>query len=61
MSFASWSEFFHMGGYALYVWGAYALTLIVLSGVIVASWRRHRQLRRALERRARRDEKMQER
>jgi len=26
----SWSEFFHMGGYAFYVWGSYLLTFVVI-------------------------------
>jgi len=26
----NWSEFFHMGGYAFYVWGSYLLTFIVI-------------------------------
>jgi heme exporter protein D len=26
MSWASASDFFHMGGYALYVWGSYLVT-----------------------------------
>ena len=26
----NWSEFFHMGGYAFYVWTSYALTFIVV-------------------------------
>ena len=30
MSWASWSDFFAMGGYALYVWGSYA----VVAGLI---------------------------
>ena len=30
MSWASLSDFLHMGGYGLYVWGAYAPTLIAL-------------------------------
>lgn len=25
------SDFFHMGGYAVFVWGSYALTFIVLA------------------------------
>jgi len=25
------SEFFHMGGYAVYVWSSYGLTLLILS------------------------------
>ncbi|MBC8029555.1 MAG: heme exporter protein CcmD [Pyrinomonadaceae bacterium] len=26
----NWSEFFHMGGYAFYVWGSYLLTFVVI-------------------------------
>jgi len=26
----NWSEFFNMGGYAVYVWGSYLLAAIVL-------------------------------
>ena len=26
----SWDEFFRMGGYGLYVWGSYAVTLAVM-------------------------------
>ncbi len=34
------AEFFHMGGYALYVWGAYGLATVVLSYDLIApSWR----------------------
>ena len=29
-------EFFHMGGYAFYVWSAYALVFVVLLGNFVA-------------------------
>ena len=36
MNWHSWSEFLAMGGYALYVWGSYAVTLVVLVGEIVA-------------------------
>jgi heme exporter protein D len=54
MSFSSWSEFFHMGGYALYIWMSYGLTLAVLGMVILALLLRHRQLRRDLEQRIRR-------
>ena len=27
MNWGSWNEFFAMGGYALYVWGSYAITI----------------------------------
>ena len=31
-----------MGGYAVYVWSAYALAAVVLGGLAVHSWRWHR-------------------
>jgi len=31
----NWSEFFHMGGYAFFVWTSYGLTLIVIVANIV--------------------------
>jgi heme exporter protein D len=30
MSWASWGDFFHMGGYGFYVWGSYAVTFAAL-------------------------------
>jgi len=38
------NEFFSMGGYAAYVWTAYAVTAIGLAGLGLASWRRMRAL-----------------
>ncbi len=32
----NWAEFFHMGGYAFFVWTSYGLTLIVVVANIVA-------------------------
>ena len=46
MNWASWSDFFasffYMGGYALYVWGSYAVTagLIVMEIILLRSRRR---------------------
>ena len=31
MNWSSWDAFWAMGGYALYVWGAYGVTLAVLA------------------------------
>ena len=31
MSWGSLGDFFHMGGYAVYVWGSYAVTLGLLA------------------------------
>jgi len=43
MSWASWSDFFAMGGYALYVWGSYAVTasLIALEVIMLILRRRN--------------------
>jgi heme exporter protein D len=38
-----------MGGYAEYVWPAYAIAVVVLGGLVVHSWRWHRNSRAALE------------
>ncbi len=31
----NWSEFFHMGGYAFFVWTSYGLTLIIIVANII--------------------------
>lgn len=42
MNWASWSDFFAMGGYGLYVWGSYAVTLalMVLEIILLATRKR---------------------
>ena len=35
MIWKSWSDFFHMGGYAFYVWGSFGLTAVLVAGEIV--------------------------
>ena len=42
--------YFAMGGYAVYVWPAYALSAAVLGGLALFSWRRYRDSVRGLER-----------
>jgi heme exporter protein D len=42
------SEFFAMGGYGLYVWGAYVVTAACMAIEPVATALRHRRARRAL-------------
>jgi heme exporter protein D len=32
-------SFLAMGGYAAFVWPAYGVTLVILAGLLVASWR----------------------
>lgn len=46
------SDFQHwarMGGYAVFVWPAYAVALVVLGGVALQSWRRYRASLRDLD------------
>lgn len=46
------ADFFHMGGYAIYVWSSYGLALLILAGLLVASLaglRRKERLLRSLE------------
>ncbi|OYQ35240.1 heme exporter protein CcmD [Niveispirillum lacus] len=31
------ADFFHMGGYAIYVWSSYGVALVVLAGLLMAS------------------------
>jgi heme exporter protein D len=45
--FGEWAA---MGGYAAFVWPAYAVAAAVLGGIAVQSWRRYRASVRALER-----------
>jgi heme exporter protein D len=43
------SDFLAMGGYAAFVWPAYAVTIVVMAGLAVQSLRRYRRNQRALE------------
>lgn len=44
MNWSSWSEFFAMGGYGIYVWGSYLVTLICVMSEVLLISRRHRTL-----------------
>ena len=46
-------EFFHMGGYAFYVWSAYGVALVVLVANVVVPMLRARELHKRLARQAR--------
>ncbi len=49
MNWASASDFFHMGGYGLYVWGSYAVTLLLMAAEPwLAVQRRQQALRHAI-------------
>ncbi len=40
----NWSDFFAMGGYALYVWGSYGVTALVLAIEVVLVLRKKRSV-----------------
>lgn len=42
------SQFFQMGGYALYVWGSFGAALAVFAWNLAAPWLRRRELMRTL-------------
>ena len=50
MSWGGWSDFVAMGGYGLYVWGSYAVTVVVLAAEIASVRRRRRTAVRAVKR-----------
>lgn len=48
MQWSSWSAFFYMGGYGLFVWGSFGLTAVCMVWEIVALRSRNRQAIRLL-------------
>jgi len=42
MTWNTWSEFFAMGGYGLYVWGSYAVTFALIAAEVISLRRRRR-------------------
>ena len=56
----SLSEFFNMGGYAVFVWSSYGLTLVLLVLNWVLPYMQHKQNLRKLTRQYRSDERRQE-
>ena len=50
MNWSSWEAFVHMGGYGLYVWSSYGVTLAVMvAEPLLAAARRRRALAQAAE------------
>jgi heme exporter protein D len=47
MNWASWSDFAAMGGYALYVWGSYAVTAGLIAVEVVMLIQRRREALKA--------------
>lgn len=53
MTWESWSDFFAMGGYALYVWGAFGMVIGLLLIEVAGLARRRKAIRKELARRPR--------
>ncbi len=45
----NWSNFFNMGGYAVYVWGSYAIAAAVLIGNVWVARARAKRTRERLQ------------
>ncbi|MEE8327829.1 MAG: heme exporter protein CcmD [Nitrosomonadaceae bacterium] len=48
MNWASWSDFFAMGGYGFYVWGSFLVSFICMVGEVILVLNRRRTLLRQL-------------
>lgn len=48
MNWASWSDFFSMGGYGLYVWGSFLVSFICMVGEVILVSNRRRTLLKQL-------------
>jgi heme exporter protein D len=54
------SEFFHMGGYAFYVWTSYGVGFVVFLALVLTTRYQHRKLIRQLRRRYRQQAREQQ-
>ncbi|HAU5606802.1 heme exporter protein CcmD [Citrobacter koseri] len=57
-AFASWSDFFAMGGYAFYVWLAVVMTVISLAALVVHTAMQHRVILRGVAQQRAREARM---
>ena len=57
-AFASWSDFFAMGGYGFYVWLAVSFTIFPLLALCFHSWAQHRAILRGLQKQQEREARM---
>jgi heme exporter protein D len=57
----SLSEFFHMGGYALYVWSSYGLALVVMLAIFISPILTRKQIIKDLRMKYRQQERQNER
>ena len=50
MFFQSWRDFWDMGGYGFYVWLSYAISFMVILGLIVLSYKGKKVILRDIQR-----------
>ncbi len=60
MHFATFSEFLAMGGYAPYVWSAFALSFFSMACLIVSSYLTTRKLHKEIKFKIAREERLQQ-
>lgn len=60
MHFASFSEFLAMGGYAPYVWSAFAITFFSMGCLIGSSLLTHRKLLKEIDYKIAREKRLQQ-
>ncbi|MBL53326.1 MAG: heme exporter protein CcmD [Pseudomonadota bacterium] len=44
MQFDSWQAFWHMGGYAFYVWASFGVTFLAMGLIVLNSMMTHKKL-----------------
>jgi heme exporter protein D len=49
MIWNSAGEFWAMGGYGLYVWGSFGVTVLLMGGEVILAGRHHRRTRESLQ------------
>ncbi|WP_273402963.1 heme exporter protein CcmD [Actinobacillus porcinus] len=58
MFFQSWSDFWNMGGYGFYVWLSYGISLVVILGLIMSSYKGKNTVLREVQREQAREERL---
>ncbi|EOF4703939.1 heme exporter protein CcmD [Klebsiella sp. MISC125] len=57
-AFATWGDFFAMGGYAFYIWLAVVMTVIPLAVLVLHTTRQHRSILRSVAQQQAREARM---
>lgn len=58
MFFESWTDFWAMGGYGIFVWLSFGLTWLLIAGLIAFSAYQHRQFKLELKTRLAREQRV---